>query len=110
MAAKVLNAANVVAVDTFNAIMHIAVVKTITLTDEAYERLASWKESPKESFSRVVLKVVRKRGTLGDLGAEIDRLPPLTDAALAVMEQAVSWANDWRNQSDPWTSSSTRRS
>ncbi len=90
--------------------MHISIVKTITLTDEAYERLASWKESPKESFSRVVLKVVPKRGTLGDLGTEIDRLPPLTDAALVVLERAAAWANDWRNQSDPWILSSTRRS
>jgi hypothetical protein len=67
-------------------------------------------ETLTQQSSRVVLKVVRKRGTLGDLGAEIDRLPPLAGTALAALEQAVAWANDWRNQSDPWTSSSTPRS
>ncbi len=54
-------------------------MKTISLSDEAYERLLAWKDSPKDSFSSVVLKTVPKRGTLADLGKEIDKLPPLTE-------------------------------
>jgi predicted CopG family antitoxin len=87
--------------------MHIASMKTISLTDEAYQRLAAWKDSTKESFSAVVLKVVPKRGTFGDLGEQMDRLAPLTTEQAATIEEAVRWANDWRNQKDPWTSSST---
>lgn len=84
--------------------MLIWCMKTISLTDEAYERLASWKLNGKESFSSVVLKVVPKRGTLADLGAEIDNLPTMTARQADVMEKAIGWANDWRNLRDPWTS------
>ena len=90
--------------------MHIAGMKTISLNDEAYDRLIAWKDSSKESFSAVVLRVVPKRGTLADLGSQLDRLSPLTEEQAAAIEAAVTWANDWRNQRDPWTSSSTRRS
>ena len=90
--------------------MYIASMKTISLSDEAYERLAAWKETGKESFSAVVLKVVPKRGTLGDLGAQMDRLSPLTEEQAAAIQDAVRWANDWRNQEDPWNTSSTPRS
>ena len=38
-------------------------MKTITLTDQAYERLKSWKTG-RESFSEVVLRTVPKRGRL----------------------------------------------
>jgi predicted CopG family antitoxin len=85
-------------------------MKTISLTEEAYQRLLAWKDSNKESFSAVVLKIVPKRGTLADLGAQMDRLPPLTDEQAATIEKAVDWANDWRNQKDPWNTSSIRRS
>jgi predicted CopG family antitoxin len=70
-------------------------MKTITLTDDAYQRLLAWKETPRESFSKVVLKVVPKRGTLADLDAQVSQLPPLTEAQAQVMEDAVAWANRW---------------
>ncbi len=79
-------------------------MKTISLSDEAYERLLSWKDSPKESFSYVVLKTVPRRGTLADLAEEIDKLSPLTEEQAQIMEKAVNWTNDWRNCRDPWTS------
>lgn len=77
-------------------------MKTITLTDEAYDRLVSWKEGTKDSFSKVVLRVVPKRGTLADLAEQFEKLPPLTEAQAKIMEDAVAWANDWRNCRDPW--------
>ena len=80
-------------------------VKTISLTQEAYERLTAWKDSGKDSFSSVVLRMVPKRGTMSDLAAAIDGLPALTHEQAAEMEKTVSWANDWRNQRDPWTTS-----
>ncbi len=78
-------------------------MKTITLTEEAYERLRAWKDRRLDSFSKVVLAKVPKKGTLADLAAEVEKLPPLTDEHARVMEAAVEWANDWRNQRDPWT-------
>ncbi|MCK4819315.1 antitoxin VapB family protein [bacterium] len=79
-------------------------MKTISLSDKAYERLLAWKNSPKDSFSSVVLRTVPKRGTLADLGEEIDKLPPLTEEQAQIMKKAVNQANDWKNYRDPWTS------
>ena len=42
-------------------------MKTITLTDVAYQRLKDWKQGSQSSFSSVVLKVVPERGTLGQM-------------------------------------------
>jgi len=77
--------------------------KTITLTDEAYERLLLWKEPPKESFSRDVLKKVPKRGTLGDLAEAIQKLPPLDEDQVKIMEETIAEGNNWDNSRDPWT-------
>ncbi len=78
-------------------------MKTITLTEEAYERLRSWKDRQLDSFSKVILFKVPRKGTLADLASEIVKLPPLTDEEAKVMEESVKWANDWRNQGEPWT-------
>lgn len=52
-------------------------MKTVTFSEEAYERLKSWKDSSRESFSSVVLRVVPKRGTAADLHAAFRELPVL---------------------------------
>lgn len=83
-------------------------MKTITLTEEAYERLKAWKDSPKESFSQVVLKSVPKRGTFGDLHEAFNKLPPLTEEQARVMEETIAWANDWKNWRDAWAEEETR--
>jgi predicted CopG family antitoxin len=77
-------------------------MKTITLTDEAYERLKDWKENAKDSFSSVVLRIVPKRGTVADLLDSFKQLPPLTDEQAQAMEKAIAWANLWSNYRDPW--------
>lgn len=76
-------------------------MKTITLTDDAYERLKSWKESPKESFSKVILKQVPKRGTAGALDEVFDQIPPITEEQARVMEETVIWGNNW-GRTDLW--------
>jgi len=63
-------------------------MKTITITEEAYERLLQWKNNPKETFVQVVLKVVPKHGTATDLLSIIRQMPPLTDAAYQKMIEA----------------------
>jgi predicted CopG family antitoxin len=80
-------------------------MKTITLTDEAYDRIAALKTSPKDSFSKVILRVVPKRGTGAQLLAAAAELPPLTDDQARVLEEVVARNNDWKTWRDPWTSS-----
>lgn len=76
-------------------------MKTLTLTDEAYERLKDWKTGSNDSFSAVVLRTVPRRGTLAELVEGFRQLPPLTDQQAEVMAEAVAWANDWGNADDP---------
>jgi predicted CopG family antitoxin len=78
-------------------------MKTITLSDEAYDRLRAWKRAPKDSFSQIVLRVVPPRGTLASLGEALDRLPPLTADQAEVMETEVRSGNDWKANRDPWS-------
>jgi predicted CopG family antitoxin len=65
-------------------------MKTITLTDQAYERLKSWK-SGRESFSDVVLRTVPKRGTFGDLDETFKGFSrPFEEQARIVQETIAS--------------------
>lgn len=82
-------------------------MKTISLTDEAYERLKSWKSPEFDSFSKVVLEVIPKRGTAADMEKAFQSLKPLTDEEAQQIEQAIGWANSWDNVSDTWTSLSS---
>lgn len=77
-------------------------MKTITLTDEAYQRLKDWKEGGNDSFSNVVLRLVPKRGTLADLLESFKQIPPLSDQQAKTMTDAVAWANDWATERDLW--------
>ena len=79
-------------------------MKTITLTDEAYHRLKEWKQSPGESFSKVVLKVVPERGTLGQMLEDMGGLPPLSRQNAQVMEEAAQWGREPTPHREPWTS------
>jgi predicted CopG family antitoxin len=79
-------------------------MKTISLTDEAYERLKSWKSPEWDSFSKVVLEVIPKRGTAADMGKAFQSLKPLTDEEAKRIEEAMGWANSWDNVSDTWSS------
>ncbi len=77
-------------------------MKTITLDDTAYERLKAWKRGPKDSFSKVVKRVVPQPGTLAAFAGfaethRTDRLPG-NDA----MEEAIEQRST--TKADPWTS------
>lgn len=88
-------------------------MKTITLSDAAYERLLEWKHHPKETFSQVVLSVVPKRGTAADLLNIMGQMPPLSNAAHQKMIEAY---DDHRNPTnyegieDTWKQSPTHLS
>ena len=77
-------------------------MKTITLTSEAYQRLKDWKEAHGDSFSKVVLRVVPERGTLGQLANEIGQLPRLDKRSAMIMEEAAQWGRDPEAQLDRW--------
>lgn len=80
-------------------------MKTLTLTNEAYERLKDWKTGGNDSFSNVVLRMVPKRGTLGEMLENFKQLPPLTDPQVEIIAETIAWANDWENVTEaeqPW--------
>ena len=54
-------------------------MKTITLNEEAYQRLLEWKLTNKETFSQVVLSVVPIQGNANGLLGLMKQLPPLSD-------------------------------
>ena len=64
-------------------------MKTITLSEEAYERLKAWKTG-KDSFSQVVLRLVPKRGTFGDLEDAFRSLPKLSAEHSGTMVESMA--------------------
>jgi predicted CopG family antitoxin len=84
-------------------LVYTRLMKTITLSEEAYSRLREWKMSSRDSFSKVVLTVVPARGTLGQAADEIAQFPPLSSEHAKVMEEAAQRGRDPASHDDPWT-------
>ena len=68
--------------------MYARYMKTITLSDAAYERLKAWKDDI-DSFSKVLLRVVPKRGTFGDLDKSFKALPALSKEQSRMMLETI---------------------
>ena len=64
-------------------------MKTITLSEEAYERLKAWKIG-EDSFSQVVIRMVPKRGTFGDLEDAFQVLPVLSAEQSGTMLKSMA--------------------
>lgn len=77
-------------------------MKTISLTEQAYQRIAALKTSPKDSFSKVILRVVPKRGTATQMLKDVRKLPPLTAEQSKRMQDAVAAQRDPKAWRDPW--------
>jgi len=77
-------------------------MKTISLTDEAYSRLASWKTGQDDSFSKVIDRLVPKRGTLGAVLDAAGELPELSAHVLNRLEREARRSSAWKDQGDPW--------
>jgi predicted CopG family antitoxin len=54
--------------------------RTISISEEAYEKLKSLKTSEKDSFSDVILRYYPKKRKLSEVPAEIAPNPELADA------------------------------
>ena len=78
-------------------------MKTISLTDEAYERLKSWKSPERGSFSKVVLEVIPKKGTASDMEKAFCALGSLTPEEAKRIEEAMGWGNSWVDVSESWS-------
>ncbi len=76
-------------------------VKTITLDEEAYDLLKMWKTSNKESFSKVVKRVVPTPGTLGALLSYVEEAGTSSLPGNEALEEAVNLRPAVKN--DPWT-------
>ena len=55
-------------------------------------------------FSKVVLKVIPKKGTAADMEDAFECLKPLTAAEAGEVLSTFAWANDWNRASDAWAS------
>jgi len=75
-------------------------MKTITLDEEAYGLLKMWKSSDRESFSKVVKRVVPVPGTLAALLAYVDEAGTSRLPANETMEEAISVRPTAKH--DPW--------
>jgi predicted CopG family antitoxin len=76
-------------------------MKTITLDDEAYGLLKMWKTSGRESFSKVVKRVVPVPGTLGALLTCAEEAGTSSLAGNEIMEETIHARPSEKN--DPWS-------
>lgn len=81
-------------------------MKTITLDEESYALLKSWKRKPKDSFSSVVKKVVPRPGTMGAMLSYLESSSPggyaEGDAEKdRILEETVEVRSAVK--ADPWT-------
>ncbi|UUX93687.1 antitoxin VapB family protein [Methanoplanus endosymbiosus] len=63
--------------------------KTVSLSDEAYERLKKWKNNDDESFSSVVLRTIPSVATPEELHEAISKIGRLSDEDADIMTKSV---------------------
>jgi len=75
-------------------------MKTITLDEDAYDRLKSWKRRSGDSFSAVVKRVVPRAGTLEAMARFAEERGPSADVRDDVLESTVE--SRPATKRDPW--------
>ena len=63
-------------------------MKTISLTESAYQRLASWKDG--RTFSEVVERMIPPKGTIEAVFEAAAQLPDLSAEGFSDLENAVN--------------------
>lgn len=81
--------------------MYTRIMKTITLDEDAYERLKAWKKGRNESFSSVVKRVIPEPGSLGAFLTYSEAHQTQSLVGNEIMEQAVEERSSAKE--DPWT-------
>lgn len=76
-------------------------MKTITLDEEAYDRLKSWKSRGGDSFSAVVKRVVPRAGTLEAMARFAVQRSAAADERDDMLESAIEDRSPVKH--DPWT-------
>jgi predicted CopG family antitoxin len=76
-------------------------MKTITLDEDAYERLKAWKKGRNESFSSVVKRVIPEPGSLGAFLTFAEAHQTQSLDGNEVMEHAVEDRSCVKE--NPWT-------
>lgn len=76
-------------------------MKTITLDEDAYERLKSWKRQSGDSFSAVVKRVVPRAGTLEAMARFAVERAASSGERDELLESTVE--NRPSTKHDPWT-------
>jgi len=76
-------------------------MKTITLDEDAYERLKSWKRQRGDSFSAVVKRVVPRAGTLEAMARFAVERSRGDDERDELLESAIESRPS--NKHEPWT-------
>jgi len=64
-------------------------MKTIALSESAYERLATWKTGRADTFSAVIERLVPPKGTLEAVLEAAKSLPDLPPSEFESLEKAV---------------------
>jgi predicted CopG family antitoxin len=76
-------------------------VKTITLDEDAYERLKSWKRQRGDSFSAVVKRVVPRAGTLEAMARFVAERASASDPRDELLESTIEDRPTAKHE--PWT-------
>lgn len=76
-------------------------MKTITLDDDAYDRLKSWKRAGSDSFSAVVKRVVPRAGTLEAMARFAVGRSPSSVERDELLETTIEERSS--SKSDPWS-------
>lgn|GEM_PF-2379955 len=79
---------------------YCAYMKTISLSEDAYRRLLAYKGDDKDSFTKVILRVLPEKGSAAEIGESIADISPLTEQEAGVIEKVIAEGNQW--QENAW--------